>query len=587
MPRPSKVSTSEKNRIDNISQQVADNTQAIADLGGAPISGKYSVFAGGAYPTIQSAINAAEAAGFNSNNPAYVEVYHKGVAYVEDLSLKAGINLVGVPAAFFARNGRQFPAVQGTHTFDMSNAGGDSANRLQIASLNFFQDDNALAKVLFNISGNQAGRLSIKNASLSLDNLCSTAFNYTNTANARVYVDECFVSNVEGVDALIKTTTPARFFFSNSSFNGGEAVGAKFIDAAAGFQLQMKECEIGFGLDGASVAVNVGDNSNLTIYSSIMRFFKIGGIGIFKSFNLGQNSRLEIVNSEYDTDYSDTDYDVDGDNTSDVVIGNMVNFSGVFKVNEDMNFFNKEAMTKKRFFVSFNDLANGSNPLDIDDNSQIQIGEVHGAHSVVELNSIDGAIKFANDVIFVGDRFHNQEVILRNVGAAEDYIRLEWKDVAGGIMVRGLGVVGELVPLIIARDEEVKLRYDKNRDRWYVVSKSSSSKQVVLDTTIELDVNDRVSILAAAGRDVTYYVKGLGGAVTLNNGIIEPHPKNQHIDGQKVTFVGVDNVETIELVQDPNPQGVIQSGNATLAFASSITYQWSSKFGTWFEVARS
>lgn len=571
----------------SLKAQVAQNTQDIAALGGAGIAGRYQVNAGGAYPTIQAAINQAVVDGYNSINPAFIEIFPKGAAYVEDLDLKAGINLVGVAGAFFARNGRQFPAIQGTHTFDMSNAGGDSNNRLQLASINFFQDDNAVAKVLFNLSGNQNGRVSFKNASLSLENLCSTAINYTNTANARIFIDECFVSNLDGADALIKTTTPARFILSHSNFNGGDAVGAKFIDAANGFNLQVRECEIGFGLDGADIAINVGDNSSLSFYTSLMRFTKLGGLGINTPFNLGQNSRLEIVDCEYDSSYGDTNYDVDGDNTSDVIIGNMINFSGVFKVNETMNFFNKEVMTNKRFFVSFNDLANAGNYLDVDENSQIAIGEVHGAHSLINLNSINGAIQFVNDVIFVGDRFHNQEVILKNMGADENYISIPLKDVGGGVILPGLGMNGQLNPVIIARGEEIKLRYEKFDDRWYLVSTASLNRQVVNEETIELDVNDRVNILKAAGKDVTYYVKGLGGAVTLNNGIIEPHPKDQHVNGQKVTFIGLDNAETIELVQDGNPQGVIQTGNAILGFATAITYQWSTKLGTWLEVSRS
>lgn len=86
----------------------------------------YRVGPGLLFTTVQSAINQAVTDGFNNgNNPVIVEVYDKGSAYVENLTLQRGVYLRGVN-----RIGNTAVPIQGNHSLSLSNADPQSANRV-------------------------------------------------------------------------------------------------------------------------------------------------------------------------------------------------------------------------------------------------------------------------------------------------------------------------------------------------------------------------------------------------------------------------------------------------------------------------
>ena len=83
-----------------------------------------------AYQTIQAAINAAIADGHTAaSNSAWIEIYDKGSAYVEDLALAPGVHL----KAIVDRD--QKITVSGQHTYNPGNAT-QADNTLVISGLN-------------------------------------------------------------------------------------------------------------------------------------------------------------------------------------------------------------------------------------------------------------------------------------------------------------------------------------------------------------------------------------------------------------------------------------------------------------------
>ncbi|MBS0654026.1 MAG: hypothetical protein JSR39_10945 [Verrucomicrobia bacterium] len=154
------------------------------------------------YTTIQAAINAAVAAGASISNPLNVYVKPKnGSAYVENLTLQPGVNLVGFG---------QVPAIFGKMTYTQAGTVNISNFYLQTNS------DNILS-----VSGGAASYVVVNNCYLSVGaSVTGIAFT-SSSVNATIIVNNCY-GNIGASGALWAMTSPGNLYINYCQIlNGG------------------------------------------------------------------------------------------------------------------------------------------------------------------------------------------------------------------------------------------------------------------------------------------------------------------------------------------------------------------------------
>lgn len=206
------------------------------------------------YDTIQAAINAAVADGYNSAaNPALIEIYPKtSGAYVENLTLNAGVSLVGMDA--------QRISIVGSHTWAPV-AGTAGTNRITLENLAF---NGAAGAPNITFGGTNAARLTLKNTFVNRESLDDGL--------------GCIVLSNTNNSARVTMIDSGLYHFANAG--GGYA-----FDMQRGRLNMMGNCEIFCEGPGGVIPFALDNNANINARGGSYftdTFFSQSGATIFE-----------------------------------------------------------------------------------------------------------------------------------------------------------------------------------------------------------------------------------------------------------------------------------------------------------------
>lgn len=154
----------------------------------------YIVGPNGPFTTIQSAINQAVTDGHNNDltNPAFILVFPKDSGsqfYVEDITLKDGISLIGMPA-----KGKGYTVgIQGSLTYTPQSAAGPSTG-IQLTIANFYIQLASGKNI--NLTGTNAGRIWLRNCYVDKNGGAGDSIILMNGNNSSVIEAELIDGNV-------------------------------------------------------------------------------------------------------------------------------------------------------------------------------------------------------------------------------------------------------------------------------------------------------------------------------------------------------------------------------------------------------